>query len=349
MAPTAIAGPARRASGVRRTRRRFLRGGLALTSLGLLLGCGLSPVPPPRPPRGRLLGVLTLGSPEPAAPYEAFRQALHELGYAEGRDLALEWRFADGASERLPGLADELVRLAVDVIFAVSTPASLAAKAATATIPIVMTRVGDPVRSGLVASLAHPGGNVTGLSTLARELSRKRLQLLKEALPALSRVAVLWNAANPGIGLAVSETEAAGPQLGTHLHLLGVQRLDEVDGALEAAARQGAGALLVLEDQWLAAHQALIVDSTAKRRLPVMSQFRAFTEAGGLLAYGPSDDELFRRPAVYVDKILKGAKPADLPVEQPTMFDLALNLQTARTLGLTIPPSVLQQATELIQ
>jgi putative ABC transport system substrate-binding protein len=212
-----------------------------------------------------------------------------------------------------------------------------------------MTRVGDPVRLGLVASLAHPGGNVTGLATFAREMSGKRLQLLKEALPGVSRMAILWNAGNPGIALLVSETEAAGSQLGTQLQVLGVQRLDELDGALEAAARQGAGALLVLEDQWLASHPALILDLAAKSRLPVMSQFREFTEAGGLLAYGPSDHELFRRPAVYVDRIFKGAKPADLPIEQPTKFEFVINLKTAEALGLTIPQSVLQQATEVIQ
>jgi putative ABC transport system substrate-binding protein len=332
-------------------RRSFLQGGLTLLGTSLLLGCGVAPLPVLQPPKVRQIGILTLGSASSSIPYEAFRQGLREHGWIEGQNVALEWRFADGVAERLPALADELVRHNVEVILAISTPASQAAKNATGTIPIVMTRVGDPERSGLVASLAHPGGNVTGLSTLARQLSGKRLQLLKEALPTVPRAAVLWNAANPGIRLLVDEMKAAGPHVEMQLDILGVQRLDEVNPVLEAAARAGAGALVVLEDQWLSSDPApaLIVELATSYRLPVMSQFKEFTAAGGLLAYGPSNDEQFRRPAVYVDKILKGAQPADLPVEQPTRFDLVLNQKAAQALGLTIPPAFLQQATELIQ
>ena len=295
------------------------------------------------------LGILSPGSPGPSPLLEAFRQGLRELGYVEARNIVIEWRFAEGRSDRLPDMAAELVRLKVDVIFAMNTPAGQAAKNATGMIPIVMTRVSDPVRIGLVASLAQPGGNVTGLTTISDELSGKRLELLKEALPPASRVALLWNSANTGHAITVNEMEAAAPQLGMQLKILGVRWPKEFQNAFTVATKWGASALMVIDDLMIASHQAQILDLAAKNKLPVISQFREFAEAGGLMAYGPNNDEMFRRAAVYVDKILKGAKPADLPVEQPTKFELVINLKTAKALGLTIPQSILVRADQVIQ
>jgi len=284
--------------------------------------------------------------------HEAFRQGLSELGYVEGKNIVIESRFAEENFERLPDLAAELVRLKVDVIVAAVTQASLAAKNATRTIPIVIVGVGDPVGSGLVASLGRPGGNITGTSGMAPEVVGKSLELLKETVPKVSRVAVLWNPANPVFqAQMLSETKVAARVLGVQLQILEARGLNELDTAFAAMTRERAGALLVLTDPMFLRHRPRIADLAVKSRLPAMygGGGGEYAEAGGLLSYGPNYAELFRRGATYVDKILKGAKPADLPVEQPMRFELVINMKTARALGLTIPQSVLIRADQLIQ
>jgi ABC-type uncharacterized transport system substrate-binding protein len=295
------------------------------------------------------IGILSGGSAEPSPLLEAFRQGLRDLGYIEGQNLVLEYRFAQAIPDRLPGLAAELVHGDVDVILTVNTPASRAARAATKTIPVVFTWVVDPL--SLVASLSRPGGNVTGLTTMSGDLAPKRLEILKETLPGLARVAVLWNAGNPTATRFFKDMEDAAPQFGFRLQPLGVwgARADDVQNTVDAAARAGAGALFVIEETMLLAHRTLILDQAAKRRLPTASTNREFVQAGGLVSYGVNLSDMFRQAARYVDKILKGAKPADLPVEQPTKFELAINLKTAKALGLTIPPSLLLRADEAIQ
>ena len=281
---------------------------------------------------------------------EAFRQGLRELGYIEGRNIMVEYRFADGHLDRLPALAGELVRLNVDIIIAAGGGLiGRAAKGATGTIPIVMTNVEDPIASGLVVSLARPGRNVTGLSALIPELSAKRLEIVKEMVSTLSRVAVLWNSAYPEKATEFRQTQAAGKALGIRIQSLEAQSANEIDNALDAATRARVGALLILPDPLTNTYQARIVKLAAKRRLPTMFTQRPPVGAGGLMSYGASYADLFRRAATYVDKILKGAKPTDLPVEQPTKFDLVINLKTAKALGLTIPPSLLQRADQVIE
>jgi putative ABC transport system substrate-binding protein len=294
---------------------------------------------------GYLLG--TTQEQEPLL--EAFLEAMRALGYVEGRNLVMEYRAAEGQYERLPALAAELVRLPVDVLLVVTTPAALAAKQATTTIPIVMLGVGDPVASGLVASLARPGGNVTGVTSLQHELTGKRLELLKAVLPTVSRVAILWNPANPVHAVGVREAEVAAQALGVQLHLVEARGPEAFDRTFTAMTSAHAGALLVLGDALVFEHRRRLAELAVRSRLPTMHNIRPFVEAGGLMAYGPSTRDLRRRAAVYVDKILKGAKPADLPVEQPMKFELVLNLKTADALGLTIPPTVLFQATEIIR
>jgi ABC-type uncharacterized transport system substrate-binding protein len=296
------------------------------------------------------IGMLSQGSPTFSPQLrEAFRQQLRELGYVEGQNIVIEYRWAEGRAERLPDLAAELVSLNVDVIVAGGTPAPLAAKHATRTIPIVMTAAGDPVGSGLVASLARPGGNVTGLSARSPELGGKRLQLLKEVVPGLSRVAVLWNAANPYAALVVRETETAARTLGLQVQSLEVRGPDDFENALPGAIRGRAGALIVVEDPLTFLYLKRIAEFAAQNRLPATYGYREFAEAGGLMTVGPNLADLYRRAAIYVDKILKGAKPADLPVEQATKFELVINLKTAKALGLTIPPSLLQRADQVIE
>jgi putative ABC transport system substrate-binding protein len=296
------------------------------------------------------IGYLSPGSPT-SAPHidEAFRQGLRELGYVEGQNIVIEYRWAEGRAERLPDLAAELVNLKVDVIVAGGTPAPLAAKHATSTIPIVMATAGDPVGSGLVASLARPGENVTGLSAISPELGGKRLQFLKEVIPGVSRVAVLWNAANPYAVLVWRQTEAAARTLGVQVQSLAVRGPDDFENALPAAIKWGAGALIVVEDPLTYIHRMRIADFAARNRLPWIDGYREYAEAGALMAFGPNLADLYRRAATYVYKILKGAKPADLPVEQPTKFELVINLKTAKALGLTIPESVLVLADEVIR
>jgi putative ABC transport system substrate-binding protein len=279
----------------------------------------------------------------------AFIEGLRELGYVEGRNIRIEWRISDGKYERLPDLAAELVRLNVDVIVVPADQNAAAAKRATRTIPIVMTGSSDPVGSGLVASLARPGGNVTGLSILAPEMAAKQIALLKELVPRISRVAVLRNPTNPGHALSLEEAKVTARSLGLSLQVLEARAPDEIDGAFAAMTKERAGALLVLWDGMFLVHQSRIIDLATRNRLPAMYQYRGAVVTGGLMAYGPSNQESNRHAAGYVDKILRGAKPADLPVEQPTTFELVINLGAAKALGLVIPQPLLVRADEVIQ
>jgi len=301
-------------------------------------------------PAGKVyrIGILAAGTASSTAGVmEVFRQGLRELGWVEGQTIALEYRWAEGRYERFPDLAAELVRLKVDVLVAPITPAALAAVHATRTIPIVMVTVHNPVGSGLVTSLARPGGNVTGLSLLSPQLVGKQLEFLTEVAPTVSRVAVLWNPASPGHVLMVREAEVAARALGVQLHLLEARGPDAFDSAF--AAMTSAGALLVLGDAMFSVQRTRLVNLAAKSRLPAIYSGRLFVEAGGLIGYGPTIPANYRRAATYVDKILKGAKPADLPVEQSTKFELVIHLKTAKELGLTIPPTLLFRADEVIK
>jgi ABC-type uncharacterized transport system substrate-binding protein len=302
--------------------------------------------------RGSRVGYLASGS-SPAAPFrpaEMMRQGLRELGWVEGQGIVIEARFAEGRYDRLPGLASDLVRLKVDLIAAVGAAAARAAKNATQTIPIVMISVGDPVGLGLVTNLAHPGGNVTGLAfSVGVDTYGKGLELLKEAVPGVRRVAVLSNPANPYEPLAIENVTAVARSLGVQLQLLAVRGSNELDGAFAAMVRERAGALLVLTDPIFTGNRARLADLGAKHKLPSMHGVRESAEAGALMSYGPNFDVISRRAAIYVDKILKGAKPGDLPIEQPTTFELVINLKTAKALGLTIPPSLLQRADHVIE
>jgi len=280
---------------------------------------------------------------------ESFRQALRELGYVEGQNLTIENRWAEGQVERLPDLAADLVRLHVDVILTAATPAAKAAKNATNTIPIVMVDPGDPVGTGLIASLAKPGGNTTGLSSTTPDVAAKNLELLKEAVPHSSLVAFLRNAVSPAAGLAWKATQVAAPALRVQLQSVEVRSADEFATGFATITSERADALIVFPDPLTFTHRGQIVDFAAQSRLPAMFGAREFVDAGGLISYGPSFPDMFRRAATYVDKILKGAKPADLPVEQPMKFELVINLKTAQALGLTIPPTLLFQATEVIR
>jgi putative tryptophan/tyrosine transport system substrate-binding protein len=294
------------------------------------------------------IGFLHSGSPTSRL-VDGFRQGLRELGWVEGQNVVIDYRFAEGRSEPLPDLAAELVRLKVDVIVAVGAPAARASKQATATIPIVGIALSDPVGQGLVASLKRPGGNVTGSASLFPELAAKRLGLIKETLPGGSRVAVLWNAANPGNTRQIEETKVAAEALGLRLRSFEVRGPDDFQGAFAAMTRARPEALLILADPLIFIYRTRIVDFAAKNQLPAMHPFTESVEAGGLMAYGVNLPELFRRAGLYVDKILRGTKPADLPIEQPTRFDLVINLKTAKVLGLTIPPSLLQRADQVIE
>jgi len=296
------------------------------------------------------VGFLGPRSRADGAPFlDAFLQGLRELGWVEGQNIAIEYRFAEGRLDRLPDLAAEMVRLKVDVILAASTPPAVAAKNATRTIPIVMATSADPVEGGLVASLARPGGNVTGLSFMAPEVVGKELELLKQTVPKVRRVAVLWNPANPGHALVIRHVKIVARALGVQLQSLEARGPNEFEGAFAAMARERAGALLVVPDAVFGLHRGRLQDLAAKSRLPAMYGSREHTEAGGLMSYAVDLRDSFRRSATYVDKILKGAKPADLPIEQPTKFELVINLKTARAFGLTIPPSVLVRADHVIE
>ena len=284
----------------------------------------------------------------PSPRIEAFRQGLRELGYIEGKTIVIEYRFAEGQRERLPELAAELVQLKVDVIVALSTLAAQPAKAATTTIPIVMIS-SDPIGTGVVAGLSRPGGNVTGLTTFA-DLAGKRLELLKEVVPRLARVAVLWDAGGPSKVIEFRGASTAATVLGVELQSLEVRAPHpDLDGAFEAARRGRAQGLVVLHNPLILTYRRQIVGMTLRDRLPTIFEGTDYTEIGGLISYGPKLREVFGRAAAFVDKILRGAKPADLPVEQPTMFELVINLKTAKALGLTIPPTLLARADQVIE
>ena len=281
---------------------------------------------------------------------EAFRQGLRELGYVEGRNILIEYRWADGRFDRLPALATDLARRAVNVIVAANTPAALAARNATGTIPIILVTSGDPVGSGLVASLARPGGNVTGLSlTSTLAISGKQLELLKEAFPTVSHVAVLANPANPPTAGLLTETELAARPLGLRLRVVQVREPKEFDDAFAMMKNERVPALLVIPDPLVNDNRGRIVAFAATNRLPAIYPYRTFVDAGGLMSYGVDLSDLSRRAATYVDRILKGAKPAELPIEQPTKFELVVNLKTAKTLGLTISPAVLARVDHVIE
>ena len=325
---------------------------LDLRVFGLIVALGILAAPlapaaqqPTKVPR---IGFLAWGSPPPADRYgESFRQGLRDLGYVEGQNIVVEYRWAEGRSDRAADLAAELVRLKVDVIVAFATPAILAAQNATKTTPIVMGVAADPVGTGFVANLARPGGNITGLSLMSPDLAGKRLELLREVLPGIARVAFLASGRSPAGRLFVQETQVAAQKLGVQIQPVVVGGPEEFESAFAAMRRERAGALIV--QPLFTEHRQRIVALAARHRLPIISDSREFADAGGLMSYGPNLREIYRRAATYVDKILKGAKPADLPVEQPTRFEMVINLKTAKALGLTIPPSVLVRADQVIQ
>src|SRR3974390_78387 len=303
-----------------------------------------------QPERMRRIGVLLPGTPTSFAPRaNAFVQGLRELGYVEGETVAFEWKWGEDRTERLPQLAEELVRLDVDAIVTGGTTAAKALKNATRTVPIVMAIIGDPVAVGLAQSLARPGGNATGFSILAPDLSGKRLQLLKEVLPGLSSVAVISTVTNPQSQIELKETQAAAKILDIVLHSIQVSDEVSVESAFDAIKQASAQAVIVLTDAILYSQRNKIASLAAANRLPGMYNFGGLEEAVGLISSAPRDAVLFRGAATYVDKILKGANPGDLPIEQPTKYELVVNLKTAKALGLTIPPSLLARADEVIE
>jgi putative ABC transport system substrate-binding protein len=293
------------------------------------------------------LGVRSASREAPGA--EAFRREFRALGYVEGKNIAFEYRDAEGKPDRLPAVADELVRLKVDVIVTASTAGALAAKNATRTIPIVFYSAGDPVATGLVDSLARPGGNITGFTVISAVLAGKRLELLKETIPKLSRVAVLWNPRDPGPAQQWKESQVPARELGLQLHSMEVSSADKYEDAFTAATKARSAALAVTLHTLANFNQKRIADLAARNRLPAIYPRGDYVESGGLMSYGPDQSESYRRAASMVDKILKGTKPADIPVEQPTKFELVINLKTAKALGLTIPPVVMMRAEKVIK
>jgi len=320
---------------------------LALCSVLFALGFSADAQQPTTIPR---IGFLITSSPSVIAPrMDAFRQGLRELGYVEGKNIVIERRHAEGKLDRLPTLAAELVRLNVDVIITSGPTATRPAKGATSTIPIVMTFDDDPVGSGFVASLARPGGNITGLSTLAPEISGKQLELLKEIVPRLNRVAVIGTSTRQGTAQSLKELELAAGAFAVKVQYLDIPNPQDIETAFRAAGKERADALLVLQSPVFNAQREQIADLALKNRLPATYPRREFVEDGGLMSYGASISDLDRRAATYVDKILKGTKPADLPVEQPTKFEFIVNLRAAKQIGLTIPPNVLARADKVIK
>jgi putative ABC transport system substrate-binding protein len=300
----------------------------------------------------RKIGVLqglAPNDPEHKRRIGAFREGLRELGWVEGGNITLEIRYPEGKLDRLPGLAAELVQANVDVLVTQGTEAAQAARKATSAIPIVMAQIGDAVGAGIITSLARPGGNVTGVTLVAPENITKRLQLLKEVMPGITRVATLWNANNATGRLQVKELATASRVLGIELQSLDVRESNDIEASLQAATQAKAQALLTIDDSLIQFNRARIVELAMRRGVPVVGEFRQLTEAGALLSYSPNIPAMWHRAASYVDKIFRGAKPADLPVEQPTKFELVINLKTAKALGLTIPQSILLRADEIIQ
>jgi putative ABC transport system substrate-binding protein len=334
-------------AGDRPTRRAFLRAGLG--GVSLLLACDRLPgQPPPAPPVPRIGYLEMAPNPIEAAWDEAFRQGLHDLGYVEGQNVAVEWKAAS-SGEQLTELAVDLVRLPVELIVVRGDAVARAVTAASPTMPVVVALTADPIATGLVTSLARPGGQVTGLSATAPQLTGKRLELLTEAAPQITRVAIFWNPSEPPRQAEFREAEAAARALGLQLQSLEVRGPADFDAAFAAALVERADGLLVFAGQLIVSQDERIVAFAKHHRLPAMYVQRVQVEAGGLMAYGPSQLAMHRRAAYFVDRILKGTKPGELPVEQPTTFDFIVNLQTAQALGLTIPQHVLLQATEVIQ
>jgi putative ABC transport system substrate-binding protein len=308
-----------------------------------------APLAAPAQQRGKIPLVGVLRPTSPTDPLnEAFQQGLRDLGYVEGQNIRLEYRFAEGRFERLPELAAELVRLPVDVLVTAG-PGAVAAKHATDRIPIVFTVFPHPVEEGLVASLARPGGNVTGLSSLGPELAGKRLELLMEIVPGLRRTAILWDPGRPEYAIQIQELHAVAARVGTHLEVVEVRSLPEFDRAFRTMVDKGVGAAIILDDAMFYNQRTKIVELAAQSQMPAIYGHRGYVDAGGLLSYGANFPALFRRAATFVDKILKGAKPGDLPVEQPTKFELMINLKTAEALGITIPPMLRFQADEVLK
>jgi putative tryptophan/tyrosine transport system substrate-binding protein len=297
------------------------------------------------------IGILLPSAPAdaPGANLEAFLQGLRDLGYVEGRNIILEYRWAENREDRYHALVAELIHLKVDIIYTSSTPAVLVAKQATKTIPIVFPVSSDPVSVGIVDSLARPGGNATGLSSMASDLWPKRMELLRETFPKVSRLAMIWNSANPGMKLRARETMASAEPLGVTVQDRGVPDLEGLERVFATLSKERADAMLTMVDPFTRRHLQRILEFAAKNRLPAMYEDRSFVEAGGLMSYGPWNAELYRRSATYVDKILKGANPAELPVEQPMRFELFINLRTAKEIGVTIPPPVLYRADRIIK
>ena len=326
--------------------RALHHGLLVLAAFAALLA---TPAQAQAPTKVFRIGVLALGNSRASPGTQAFMQALRERGYVEGQNMTLEFRHAEGKVDRLPALADELVQQRVDVFVTEGNAAALAAKRATQSIPIVMAAAGDPIKSGIVASLAQPGGNVTGTTLIHPDLSAKRLQLLKEAAPGITRVAVIWNPSNPTSADLLRETESAAHAVGVQVQAFGARAPAEIDGALRAVAAARAQALITVGDGMLWSQRARIVDFAIQQRLPAMFPDREFAEVGGLMVYGPNAADIVRRAAALVDRVLKGAKPADLPIEQPTQMDLLLNLKTAKALGLAMPQSLRVRADEVIE
>jgi putative ABC transport system substrate-binding protein len=320
---------------------------LAVSAMLFALCFSVEAQQPTKVPRIGYLAAISLSAL--AARTEAFRQGLRELGYVERKNIIIEWRYAEGRLDRLPALAAELVRLNVEVIVTSAPPATRAAKEATATIPIVMTNDPDPVGNGFVASLARPGGNITGLATLALELSGKQLELLKETVPRLSRMAVFGTSTFPGQAQMLREVELAAGAFGVKLQYLDVLSPKDIETAFRAASKERADAVLVLASPVFANNRTEIAELAIKSRLPAIYYRSEFVEDGGLMSYGASFTDLDRRAAIYVDKILKGAMPADIPVEQPKKFELIINLKAAKQIGLTIPPNVLARADRVIR
>jgi putative ABC transport system substrate-binding protein len=322
-----------------------------LRTLGLIL-LGATALAPTALIGEQATKVFHIGFLRPDAPdflLDAFREGLRDLGYIEGKNIVIEQRWASGHYDKVSALADELVRMNVDIIVTSATPGAMAAKRATNTIPIVIAASADPVASGIVASLAHPGGNVTGLTLMNDELAIKRIEILKEAVPQISRVAVLWSTSNPTYARMIEKIKAAVPLIKLQLEVVKVASPERLEQALFEVKKSHADAMFVFEDPVFRANSAQIVEFAARNRLPAVYGGSEFVHGGGLMSYGPSHADMFRRAAGYVDKILKGAMPGDLPIEQPTKFELVVNLKTAKALGITIPQSILLRADEVIR
>jgi len=323
------------------------------TFIGVVAGRLLAvPVAAEAQPAGRVYRIGFLGNSTAALEANLvgpFREGLRDLGYVEGRNVLIEYRWAEGKYDRFPALIGELLALKVAVIVTAGTPATLAVKKATTSVPLVMLAVGDPVGTGIVPSLSHPGGNITGLTAISTEMDAKRLELLREVVPSVSYIALLWNAGSPLQVLAEKQVQAAAQVLRMRVLSLGVKTEEEIKSALAVMARERLDALLVLADRLLLHHRVLIMDFATRHRLPGVHAYRELVEAGGLMSFGPSYADMHKRAAYFVDRILKGAKPGDLPVERPRTFELVINLKVAKALGLTIPQSVLLRGTEIIQ